>query len=547
MHEREHAQGAPTSPVQDPRTDERSEDGPVVRHRDAALSASDGGATRESVHGDDVEGVEVSSYVVHELLEGSEEVDDGTQEESSSFMGAVDAHLVEQELQQLTWPGVQQSQAPVRQLLATPQAQARTAPRGGQEPEESLVEPPITPAGNAAVDTSAEDEDFIRRYREATLRDAAPLVLADTTRPRSGWRGATARVTAGRVMPSPTRQQIEHENLLARIRRPLRDGRHIAVISFGSGVGKTVTTGLLGQVFSTVREDSVAAVDCDPVAGNLLHRFATVDNLSLQQMLQQNDRRPIQSIRQLSHYAVRSHRLHLYRADHSRAAGPFGEAEHAQALQVLMRFHDIVITDMGPGGVHEMPKAFDTVDDLVIVAGTNLDAATRSSQALDFLEELGHHDLVKRACAVMVSRSGKDSALARARRGGGVHVESLMDHFQRRCGSVVLVPYSAALADGVHVSIDTAGSDVRDAYMDAAAALAGNFQPHEHTPVPAPSIPLSAPLNVQPEPDQPRAPRAPRRHWWQRAHRPVPLSEGAVGDALPGLMELPHYGRARQP
>jgi len=547
------AGGEITSSAEDPRADERGEDNDVVSHLDAVAftgpgdemlpgsrEAEDDGEGAKTFY---VGGTEGFSDVVDEAFDGSEAAnDDGMQEELTDILSAVDAHIAEQELQELTWRGAKGTGARVNQPLAAPQAQDPLAFHGTQEPDAGLIEPSVVTPVKNELDISAEDEDFIRRYREASLRDAAPLVPADTARPQSGWRGATVRVTAGRVMPTPTRQQTEHENLLARIRRPLRTGRHIAVISFGSGVGKTVTTGLLGQVFSTIRDDSIAAVDSDPVAGNLLHRFATADNLSLQHMLQQHDRRPIQSIRQLSDYAVRSHRLHLYRADHSRAAGPFGEAEHAQALELLMRFHDVVITDMGPNGVHEMPKAFDTVDDLVIVAGTNLDAATRSSQALDFLEELGYHDLVKRACAVMVSRSSKDSALARARRGGGVHVESLMDHFQRRCGSVVLVPYSAALADGVHVSIDTVGVDVRAAYMEAAAALAGNFQPHGHASAPA----LGIPFDVQPTQVQPHAPRAPRQHWWQRTHRPVLLPEGALGDAPPSLTDLPHYGRERQ-
>jgi len=362
----------------------------------------------------------------------------------------------------------------------------------GLPPEDALVAPVEEQEGQ-------EVSAFVRQVRDAELREAAPVLSPVHAVPNAGWRKVLTRVSFGRVQPPPSARQAEHDHEVYRVRTQLTGNRHIVVLAYGTGVGKTLTAGCVGLQFAVHRDDRVAVIDADQTAGNLADRFATPAGRYLQDLLSDDQDQPVDSIVELRRYARSAKRLDIYTADHDEA---FTGGQHHDALGLLSRFHDIVITDLGSSGLRDMPEVLDTATDVVIVTGTSMDAVDRSRKVLDRLEELGHAQLARQAVVAVVTRTTKDGAVARATRNGGVHVETLLGHFQRRCRATVLVPYSARLADGVHVDHETLDAGVDEAYLRIAGHLGNGFRPlPERAALPGGATALQLPAVVSTEND----------------------------------------------
>ncbi|WP_041293793.1 hypothetical protein [Kineococcus radiotolerans] len=336
-------------------------------------------------------------------------------------------------------------------------------------PGREVVAPQASVPG-AVIDTAT----FVQQVRDAELRDAAPVLSPVHAMPDGGWRSAVMKLTLGRVQPPPSARQAERDHEIYRVRTPLDGNRHIVVLAYGTGVGKTLTTGAIGLQFAEHRDDRVAVIDADQTAGNLADRFATPADRFLQDLLDEHQHGAVDSVVELRRYARSAKRLDIYSADHSRS---FTAQQHREALELLSKFHDVVITDLGSSGLRDMPEVLQTATDVVVVTGTSMDAVDRSRKVLDRLEDLGHERLAREAVVAMVTRTTKDGTLAKAARNGGVHVETLIGHFQRRCRATVLIPYSARLADGVHVDYETLDADVNEAYLRIAGFLANGFRP----------------------------------------------------------------------
>ena len=65
-------------------------------------------------------------------------------------------------------------------------------------------------------------------------RDAAPL---------HGWRRLLFRVTAGRIAPGPSAEELRQRELVARLKTPIRGCRKIAFVSRKGGVGFDIKRG----------------------------------------------------------------------------------------------------------------------------------------------------------------------------------------------------------------------------------------------------------------------------------------------------------------
>ena len=388
---------------------------------------------------------------------------------------------------------------------------------------------PLVPG--AALDTAT----FVRQVRDAELRDAAPVLSPVHAVPDGGWRSAVLKLTLGRVQPSPSARQAERDHEIYRVRTPLNGNRHIVVLAYGTGVGKTLTTGAIGLQFAEHRDDRVAVIDADQTAGNLADRFATPADRFLQDLLDNHQHSAVDSIVELRRYARSAKRLDIYSADHART---YTAQQHHDALELLSKFHDVVITDLGSSGLRDMPEVLQTATDVVVVTGTSMDAVDRSRKVLDRLEELGHERLAREAVVAVVTRTTKDGTLAKAARNGGVHVETLISHFQKRCRATVLIPYSARLADGVHVDYETLDSDVNEAYRRIAGFLANGFRPaldRQTTPEGA-GADSRAPLATINTAATPTTPAVSAKIQRGRGRR-----NGVETPAPSAFAELPHY------
>jgi hypothetical protein len=90
---------------------------------------------------------------------------------------------------------------------------------------------------------------------------------ADVSGPQGPRRAALAVLS---LVPRP--RQVEHDDLLAAVRRPLARPRQITVVNPGPGAGKTVTTMMLGLTFGQARGGSVLAWDNSGAPGGLRRR-----------------------------------------------------------------------------------------------------------------------------------------------------------------------------------------------------------------------------------------------------------------------------------
>ena len=95
--------------------------------------------------------------------------------------------------------------------------------------------------------------------------------------PTRGWRRAVHTLSAGTINPGESHSDIEYQQLLDRVRRPVRGDYRIAVLSLKGGVGKTTTTIGLGSTFASLRGDRVIAVDVRSPGKELLRQMGRTE------------------------------------------------------------------------------------------------------------------------------------------------------------------------------------------------------------------------------------------------------------------------------
>src|SRR5258707_2493909 len=102
----------------------------------------------------------------------------------------------------------------------------------------------------------------------------------------------------------------------------------------------------------------------------------------------------------------------------------------------------------------EMPAVLAKADVLIVVSSGSIDGARSASAPLDWLEAHGHEDLVRNSIAVINGvrpRSAK------------VDMQTVVDHFSRRCRAVRLGPFDPHLEEGVEIDVDRLTRGTREA------------------------------------------------------------------------------------
>ena len=103
--------------------------------------------------------------------------------------------------------------------------------------------------------------------------------------------GAVYRASGGRLNRGPgARERRYAEHRAERLRTPIEGTRRVVVMSRKGGVGKTTISLALGSMLATERGDRVVAVDANPDAGNLAHRVAPANGLTITDVLRDLDR-----------------------------------------------------------------------------------------------------------------------------------------------------------------------------------------------------------------------------------------------------------------
>jgi putative peptide zinc metalloprotease protein len=154
--------------------------------------------------------------------------------------------------------------------------------------------------------------------------------------------------------------------------------------------------------------------------------------------------------------------------DDPRITRSVGEHEYEAAIDVLERHYNLLLTDTGTDITHSvMQGILAAADQVVVVAGPNLDGARAAAKTFDWLEQNGHGYLVRGAVV----------ALNDVHKGGLVDLERIAAHFTGRCRAVVSIPHDRHLEAGAKTSLEDLHPATRHAYVELAAAVADGFGP----------------------------------------------------------------------
>ncbi|WP_407939420.1 MinD/ParA family ATP-binding protein [Nocardia terrae] len=282
----------------------------------------------------------------------------------------------------------------------------------------------------------------------------------------SGWRKAVHHMSGGTINPGMSAEERRLQELVARIRQPVRGDYRIAVLSLKGGVGKTTTTMGLGSIFSSIRGDRVIAVDANPDFGTLSQRVPLQTRSTVRDLLLDEHIQRYSDVRR--HTSQGSSRLEVLASERDPAASEaFSEEEYRAVARILQRFYNIILTDCGTGLMHSaMAGVLDLAHSLVLISSSAIDGARSAAATLDWLSLHGHDHLVRNAVVVInLPRPGAPN----------VGINQLRDYFLSRCRAVHIIPYDAHLGEGAEIDLHRLSKPTKRAYVELAATVADDF------------------------------------------------------------------------
>ncbi|WP_336623354.1 MinD/ParA family ATP-binding protein [Nocardia mangyaensis] len=306
-------------------------------------------------------------------------------------------------------------------------------------------------------------------YQQPSL-DNVPVKRAKKA-PGSGWRKAVHHVSGGAINPGMSAEERRLQELVARIRQPVRGDYRIAVLSLKGGVGKTTTTTGLGSIFASIRGDRVIAVDANPDFGTLSQRVALQTRSTVRDLLLDPSIERYSDVRR--HTSQSSSRLEVLASERDPAASEsFNDEEYRAVARILQRFYNIILTDCGTGLMHSaMSGVLDLAHSLVLISSAAIDGARSAAATLDWLSLHGHDHLVRNAVVVInLPREGSPN----------VGVQQLREYFLSRCRAVHIIPYDEHLSEGAEIDLHRLHKSTKRAYVELAATVADEFSVRHH-------------------------------------------------------------------
>ncbi|MEU6830980.1 AAA family ATPase [Nocardia beijingensis] len=351
-------------------------------------------------------------------------------------------------------PAAPQS-VPPHQVTGQPAPQWGTPPGYAQPPVQQQGSPlpqgaPL-PQGGAPFQQPSLDDVPLRRAKKA---------------PGTGWRKAVHHVSGGAINPGMSAEERRLQELVARIRQPVRGDYRIAVLSLKGGVGKTTTTMGLGSTFASIRGDRVIAVDANPDFGTLSQRVPLQTRSTVRDLLLDSTIQRYSDVRR--HTSQATSRLEVLASERDPAASEaFSEEEYRAVARILQRFYNIILTDCGTGLMHSaMSGVLDLAHSLVLISSPAIDGARSAAATLDWLSLHGHDHLVRNAVVVINSpRAGSPN----------VGIQQLREYFLSRCRAVHIIPFDAHMSEGAEIDLHRLHKQTKRAYVELAATVADDF------------------------------------------------------------------------
>jgi MinD-like ATPase involved in chromosome partitioning or flagellar assembly len=295
----------------------------------------------------------------------------------------------------------------------------------------------------------------------------ASLLRQNKRPPSSGWRRILFLASGKLINLGESPKAVHYNNLLAQVNRPMQGCYRIALLSLKGGVGKTTITATLGATFASIRGDRVVAVDANPDRGTLSQKVPLETPATVRHLLR--DAEGIDRYSDVRSYTSQGpSRLEVLASESDPAVSEaFSADDYSRTLDVLERFYSLVLTDCGTGLMHSaMSAVLSKADVLIVISSGSVDGARSASATLDWLDAHGHEDMVRNSIAVINAvrpRSGK------------VDMQKVVDHFNRRCRAVRLVPFDPHLEEGAEISLERLRRETREALIELAAVVAEGF------------------------------------------------------------------------
>ncbi|MGV0740861.1 MinD/ParA family protein [Mycolicibacterium sp. XJ870] len=340
-----------------------------------------------------------------------------------------------------------------------------TAPQVPNSSVPPVPVPPVLvppPAATGAERPAAED--IASAYRDLST---TALLGQRNAPPSAGWRKWLYLASFKKINVGESPKASHHNDLIGQVSQPLQGCYRIALLSLKGGVGKTTITATLGATFASIRGDRVVAVDANPDRGTLSQKVPLETAATVRHLLR--DAEGIERYSDVRAYTSQGpSRLEVLASESDPAVSEaFSSEDYIRALEVLERFYSLVLTDCGTGLMHSaMSSVLSKADVLVVISSGSVDGARSAAATLDWLDAHGHQDLVRNSIAVINAvrpRSGK------------VDLSKVVDHFSRRCRAVRLVPFDPHLEEGAEISLERLKPATREALIELAAVVAGDF------------------------------------------------------------------------
>ena len=347
------------------------------------------------------------------------------------------------------------------------------APRGAEMTPDTEREAPAATTQQPPVEAEprlepARPPDSLTA---AAFTDEAMLSPRHGPPPAAGWRRAVYSATSGAINPGPSVAERNRAAVLARVTAPISGSRRVVVMSRKGGVGKTTITLALGSTFAMMRGDRVVALDANPDAGNLARRVARPCPRTITDVL--NELELISSYSDLRRFTAQApeSRLEVLASDDDPRIGlALNRQAYHRVIELLDHYYNLIVIDTGTGILDSANQGLlAEADQLVLVLKPALDGARAAALTLDWLAEHGYGELVARAVVVING----------TRRGSGIPLDRVSDHFSRRCAKVVNVPADRSLETGAQTSLSALQPATRDALVELAAAVADHFATHD--------------------------------------------------------------------
>ena len=305
---------------------------------------------------------------------------------------------------------------------------------------------------------------------DATV-DAWLSAMKDTSGQRTGDRfdltapGGPRRAALAVLSLMPRPRHVEHDDLLAAVRRQLAGPRQITVVNPCPGSGKTVTALMLGLTFGRARGGSVLAWDTSGAPGGLGDRATRGDQT-----------RRVRDLRQLAdgHPDLRGVSGQLWsqgpepfdvltiRDSHGRR-GPLSGADFRAVRDAVAGHYRLVIVDTGNDvAAQAWLAALDATDQLVVAVSARSDSADAAERLLDDLERADRGAHARRAVVVLTMPP-------RANRFDANAVEA---RFSRRCRAVLRVPYDRQIDTEPTIRSSAITPASQRSWLRVAAAIA---------------------------------------------------------------------------